>query len=78
VVAPATKGDLPNDKYHHDTLSSLSKTKKQSTFSDCSALFSLAFLCYNNGNETAVYMIPWSGNGSLNVYYLKKASSSLG
>ena len=33
--------------------------KKQSTLSIYHALFSLAFLCYNNGSETAVYMIPW-------------------
>jgi hypothetical protein len=43
------------------------------------AFLSLAFLWYNNGSETAVYMIFLAGgNGSLNVWYLKKASSSLG
>jgi hypothetical protein len=43
------------------------------------AFLSLACLWYNNSSETAVYMIFLAGgNGSLNVWYLKKASSSLG
>ena len=44
-----------------------------------SALFSIAFLCYNNGSETAVYMISLLGETAPSInLYLKKASSSLG